>query len=223
MALLVAAGACGHASPPVDAGCPRGSVVALGDSITYGLGLERDQAYPAVLAARLGRSVCNAGVSGDNAAEGLARLQRDALQFHPSVVVILFGANDSGLFAPVGRPATPMSAFQKSLTELVTRVRKAGGVAVLASLTPFNPAPLEHDGLDPRHWQSYDDAIRSVAAEQNVPLIDMGAAFAGDLSLLQDGVHPTAAGAARMAQAAAAVLARTGVLPPASARGAGAP
>lgn len=198
-------------------------MVAIGDSITYGLGLERGQTYPAVLAARLGRSVCNAGVSGDRAAEGLTRLQRDALQFHPSVVVILFGANDSGLFTSLGKPATGMGAFRTSLTEFVARVRKAGGIPVLASLTPFNPPLLEGQGLNPGNWQAYDEAIRSVAAAQNVPLIDMGAAFAGDVSLLQDGVHPTSAGAAVMAQAAAPVVRQTGAVGAASAIGAETP
>src|ERR1700681_4473173 len=67
-------------------------VVFLGDSLTAGLGLNEDQAYPALLGKKLGQEglpvrAINAGVSGDTTAGGLARLSW-LLNQHPDVVVV---------------------------------------------------------------------------------------------------------------------------------------
>src|SRR5262245_61967001 len=75
------------------------AIVALGDSLTSGLGLPQDQAFPAQLEAALkarGKNVTivDAGVSGDTAAAGLARLDW-ALPDDASGVIIELGANDA--------------------------------------------------------------------------------------------------------------------------------
>ena len=74
-------------------------IIALGDSLTAGLGLPQDQAFPAQLEAALkargtDATVINAGVSGDTAAAGLARLDW-ALPDNASAVIIELGANDA--------------------------------------------------------------------------------------------------------------------------------
>jgi acyl-CoA thioesterase I len=189
-----------RSTPPVDPGCVPGSVIALGDSITFGAGLPATQNYPTQLSALLGKTVCNAGVNGDTAKGGLARLQRDVLQFHPSVVVILFGTNDSGLFASQGKRQTPVTDFQRNLQDIVTAVEVAGARPVLASLPPLNASLLRSQGLHPENWAEYDAVVRSVATMDGVPLADLSVAFGGDYSLLQDGIHPTTAGAAVIAR-----------------------
>src|SRR5207245_6746068 len=80
-------------------------VVALGDSLTAGLGVAPEEAYPALLEARLRREgfdyrVVNAGVSGDTSAGGLRRIDW-ALKTHPEIVVIALGANDGLRGQPV--------------------------------------------------------------------------------------------------------------------------
>lgn len=57
-------------------GSPGRTIVCLGDSITAGVGAGPGQAYPELLAARFGTEVINAGVSGETAAEGLARVDQ---------------------------------------------------------------------------------------------------------------------------------------------------
>src|SRR5688572_16103612 len=74
-------------------------IVALGDSLTAGLGLPQDQTFPAQLAAALKArgqdvTIVDAGVSGDTAAAGLARLDW-ALPENASAVIIELGANDA--------------------------------------------------------------------------------------------------------------------------------
>ena len=92
------------AAAPAPAARPR--VVALGDSLTAGLGLAPDVAWPALVqqkiaAGGLDAEVVNAGVSGDTTAGGLRRLDW-ALDGDVKVLVLELGAND-GLARPAGR------------------------------------------------------------------------------------------------------------------------
>ena len=79
-------------------------IVCLGDSNTYGEGLAYALAYPAILEALLRERhpetdvvVINAGIRGNTAVQGLARLQDDVLRYSPQVVVSAFGLNDGNL------------------------------------------------------------------------------------------------------------------------------
>src|SRR5262245_19792553 len=86
----------------LDHGAAEGKVpviVALGDSLTAGLGLPQDEAFPAQLEAALkarglAARVVNAGVSGDTASAGLARLDW-ALPPEASAVIVELGGHDA--------------------------------------------------------------------------------------------------------------------------------
>ena len=85
------------AAAPVQASRPR--IVALGDSITAGLGLPIDQSYPSLLQRRIDKAganyeVVNAGVSGDTSAGGLSRLDW-ALEGDVRVLIVALGGNDA--------------------------------------------------------------------------------------------------------------------------------
>ena len=69
-------------------------VVCFGDSVTAGYGVNRDQAFPALVAEKLEIPVLNVGVDGDTTADALARLDRDVLAHDPFLVVVEFGGND---------------------------------------------------------------------------------------------------------------------------------
>src|SRR6202023_2185450 len=97
--LLAAPAAPRTAVPSPPPAAPAPAVVFLGDSLTAGLGLPVDQAYPALLARELPGDgfavrVINAGVSGDTSAGGLRRLRWLLVQ-HPAVVVVGLGGNDA--------------------------------------------------------------------------------------------------------------------------------
>ena len=79
-------------------------IVVLGDSIPYGWLLSYQQSYPAVMERELRRmhpnreiSVINAGVPGNTAVLGWARLERDVLLHQPHLVLVGFGLNDANL------------------------------------------------------------------------------------------------------------------------------
>lgn len=102
---------------------PGTAVVAFGDSLTAGYGAPRGSAYPAVLAAKLGREVVNLGMSGETAAHAPSRLP-EVLAQNPHMVLIEFGAND---FMQNRRMEDALAA----VAEIVDAVQQAGAVAVI--------------------------------------------------------------------------------------------
>jgi acyl-CoA thioesterase-1 len=161
-------------------------VVALGDSLTAGQGVAREEAYPAVLEARLRREgyayrVVNAGVSGDTSAGGLRRVDW-VLRSKPEVVIVALGAND-------GLRGLSTNALRDNLEGIVTRVRAAGARVLLAGMR-----------VPPNYGDEYARAFAAVfpavARRTGVPLAPfLLDGVAGDVRLNQaDGIHPTAEG-----------------------------
>ncbi len=166
------------------AGLPR--VVFLGDSLTAGLGLDEDQAYPAVIARALqkeGRAIqlVNAGVSGDTSAGGLSRLSW-LLGQHPDVMVVALGAND-------GLRALPVEETEKNLRQIVRRARAAGArVLLLGMRIPPNYGP-DYTGR-------FEAMYPRLAKDLKVPLVPFLLEGVGGVRALNqaDGIHPTAEG-----------------------------
>lgn len=115
--------ACSKRSPPAQA-LPAGStVLALGDSLTSGVGATGDTAYPAVLQALTGWQVVNGGVSGDTAAQALSRLPGLLQEHQPRLVIVSIGGNDF---------LRQMSAAgAKDTIREIIRTARAGGAQVL--------------------------------------------------------------------------------------------
>lgn len=162
-------------------------IVILGDSLTAGLGLPMEQAYPALLQARLDEAglayhVVNAGVSGDTSAGGLRRLDW-VLDDTVRVLVIELGANDGLRGLPVGQ-------MKENLRAIIQRA-KGQGVAVI--LTGMEAPP----NFGPVYTSEFRAAYRELAREEGVALVPfLLDGVAGDASLNQaDGIHPNAAGA----------------------------
>ncbi len=180
--------ASGAASPsaaqaPVAAG-PR--VVFLGDSLTAGLGLPVDRAFPArlgeALAARgLPVQVVNAGVSGDTSAGGLRRVDW-ILGQKPDILVLALGANDMLR----GLPPAECAANLRAIAE---KARAAGSDVLLLGMKA-NPT------LGPDYAAAFDAIYPTLAAELGVPLVPFFLdGVAADPTLNQaDGIHPTAEG-----------------------------
>ena len=95
-------------------------IVFLGDSITAGLGVGKDRAYPALIAqkireANLPYDVINAGVSGDTSADGLRRTDW-VLQQKVDVLVIALGAND-------GLRGLPTTVLETNLQAIIAKAK----------------------------------------------------------------------------------------------------
>jgi acyl-CoA thioesterase-1 len=207
VALLVAAAGCGpreqrpeavqerasvaEAQPATPAVRDRPGVVILGDSLTAGLGLPRDEAYPTLLQRRLDEEgfdydVVNAGVSGDTSAGGLSRLDW-ALEGDVRVLLVALGGNDAlrGL---------PIAELKSNLSAIIERAQQRGVKVLLAGME----AP-------PNFGQAYTVSFRQVyadlAKQYNIPLVPfLLEGVAGLESMNQrDGIHPTAEGARKVA------------------------
>jgi acyl-CoA thioesterase I len=183
--LLAASGVC------LDQAQARETViVALGDSLTAGLGLPEKDSFPAQLEkALLARGqevkVVNAGVSGDTAAAGLARLDW-AMPGDASAVIVELGANDAlqGL-DPVATKAT--------LEKIVTQVQARGLPILLAGMEA--PRNLGKDYVD-RFRAIYAD----LATRYNLVFYPffLDGVVLDDKYMQGDGLHPNAAGVARI-------------------------
>ncbi len=70
------------------------TILAFGDSLTFGVGVSKPNSYPSVLSELSGRTVFNAGVSGEVTADGLLRLPTVLDQTEPNLLILLEGGND---------------------------------------------------------------------------------------------------------------------------------
>jgi acyl-CoA thioesterase I len=161
-------------------------VVFLGDSLTAGLGLSEEQAFPALLERRLRAEgvtvrVVNAGVSGDTTTGGLSRLPW-LLQQNPDVLVVGLGANDA-------LRGQPLDVIEENLRAIVERGTAAGArVLLLGMRVPTNYGPDYAEGFA----ALYTRVAKSRGVEL-VPFLLDGVGGHPDLNQ-EDGIHPTARG-----------------------------
>ena len=164
----------------------RPVIVAFGDSLTAGLGVEPGEGYPARLQAKIDAEgyryrVVNAGVSGDTSSQGLDRLE-SILALHPAIVIVEFGGND-------GLRGVPVSATRQNLEAIVKGLQDAGSKVVLAGMEmPPNYGPA--------YTKAFHDIFPGIAASRHtalVPFLLDGVGGHADLNQA-DGIHPTAKG-----------------------------
>lgn len=120
--------ACSKPAPKAQALAAGSTVLALGDSLTSGVGATPDTAYPAVLQALTGWQVVNGGVSGDTTAQALSRLPALLQEHQPVLVIVSIGGNDF---------LRQMSAAgAKDTIREIVRSARAGGAQVLLAGVP---------------------------------------------------------------------------------------
>jgi acyl-CoA thioesterase-1 len=180
------------ASLPRDDVTPRARVVILGDSLTAGLGLGPEEAYPARLQERVDGAgwpieIAAMGVSGDTTAGGLRRLDW-ALDGDVRILVVALGGNDAlrGL---------PVDQMRDNLERIVDRALDRGIAVVLAGME----APPNFGAV---YTSNFREVFRTLAESRDVtfvPFLLEGVAGVPDLNQA-DGIHPNEAGAARVAE-----------------------
>jgi acyl-CoA thioesterase I len=189
-AVLLASGLSRPASP-AETQTPL-KIIAFGDSLTAGLGLSADAAFPAVLEKALRAdgynvSIVNAGVSGETASGGLARLEWSIGDGADGVILEL-GANDM------------LRGIDPDLTEAalgaILAKLKADGIKVLIAGMKATPS------LGPEYKARFDAIYPALAHKYAAPLYPYfleGVSGHPDLQL-SDRAHPNPLGVAHMVQ-----------------------
>ena len=179
-------------TPPAAAADRPVKIVALGDSLTAGFGLPQEAAFPERLAKALGAKglsveIANAGVSGDTASGGLARVDW-SIPDDTEAVIVELGANDMlrGIEPKVTRAA---------LDAIVKRLKERGLAVLLCGMM----APPNYGG---DYVREFDAIYPDLAAKYGIvfyPFFLDG--IVADKTLNQaDGLHPTAAGVDRIVE-----------------------
>lgn len=140
--------------------------------------------------------VVNAGRPGEWAEDGAIRLPATMSTTRPEAVLLLEGIND---LLALGALGVPRAA--RAIDMMAKEIRGRGARAFLATLPPTRPSvpravPLEL-------VQSLNAQIRSTASGEGAVLVDLYSALASDVTrhIGADGIHPTEAGYARIADA----------------------
>ena len=192
LAAFLAAG-CGarHKIEKLDSGA---TVLAFGDSLTFGTGATPAESYPAVLERSIGRKVVNAGVPGETSAQGLERLPATLDEVKPKLMLLCHGGNDFLRRLDDAQAAANVRAM--------IQLARERGIPVVLIATP-------KPGLPPSVPAFYGE----IAAELKVPY-DQGVlrSVLLDNALKSDMVHPNAAGYARIAAAVEKILKAAGAI-----------
>lgn len=162
------------------------TIVALGDSLTAGFGVDMDRSYPVLLEKKLQNEgynyrVVNAGVSGETSSGTLARLNW-ILNLKPQIVIVETGAND-------GLRGTDVALLEENLRNIVDILQRQNVAVLLAGMKMVW-------NLGPEYVRQFNAIYPRVAKEKGVlfmPFFLEDVAAERDLNL-DDGVHPNAKG-----------------------------
>jgi len=197
---LAALTACGRRQKL--AALPAGAtVLALGDSITYGTGATMETSYPAMLAKLTGWKVVNAGVPGDTSAGALARLPGLLQEHSPQLVLVSIGGNDF-------LRRLPLAETRANIRAICEQAAGSGAQVVLVAIP-------EVTALSAAVRSLADHAMyKEVAAELKLPLFASGwSKVLSDPALRSDPIHANPQGYEAFARRLAEWLAEMGVRP----------
>lgn len=175
MAALLAAG-CGGEPRIANLNSTGSTIVAFGDSITYGYGVSPSETYPALLSEALGLEVVNAGRNGDTTASALQRLDRDVLETDPRIVIVELGGNDF-------LNKVPREETLANLDRIVAQCIDAGAMVILVHIQ------LGFFG------DEYLEGYEAIAERYGALLVpDVMDGIFGRPSMMADQIHPNAEG-----------------------------
>lgn len=192
--------ACGKRAPKARALPAGSSVLALGDSLTSGVGATADTAYPAVLQALTGWQVANGGISGDTTAQALARLPALLETHRPALVIVGIGGND------FLRQLSATTA-KGNIREICRTATASGAQTMLVAVPQFSLLAASTGRLTDHPLYA------ELADELKLPLYAGGwAEVLGQPGLRSDQVHANAQGYRQFAEGLAARLRQVGLL-----------
>ncbi|WP_040725369.1 GDSL-type esterase/lipase family protein [Thiomicrorhabdus sp. Kp2] len=158
-------------------------ILAFGDSLTAGVGVQKSESYPTVLAQLTGLQVINAGVTGETTTEGLKRLPELLNKYKPGLVILLEGGNDV-------LQKVPESQIKANLAKMIQSIQNSGSAVLLVG------AP------EKKLFGNSLELYAELANEFNIPIEeDIVANLMKRLSMKSDYVHFNQQGYQAMAEA----------------------
>lgn len=177
--------------PPL---APDATVLAFGDSLTFGTGASPDDSYPAVLEKLISRRVVNAGIPGEETSGGRQRLAGVLEEQKPALMLLCLGGNDFLRHQDEQSVAANLRAMVQTARER--------GVAVVLIAVPRLGLGLEVPKL-----------YGEIAAEAGIPLEGKTLKkILADKSLKSDPIHPNSAGYRILAERVAELLRKSGAI-----------
>ncbi|MDR3222064.1 MAG: GDSL-type esterase/lipase family protein [Candidatus Accumulibacter sp.] len=178
---------------------PGSRVLAFGDSVTYGTGASPGEDWSTLLGESTGWQVINAGVPGDTAEAGRARIRSLLAEHQPALVVIEIGGNDF-------LRRRPASDVKQDLKALLDAVRASGAQVVLIGVPSLSLMAAVAG-------KAGDSSIYGeLGKEEGVPVVaDVFSDVLSQPELRADQIHPNAAGYRQMAAGIHAALKQLGL------------
>lgn len=168
------------------------TILAFGDSLTYGTGTSRDNAYPAVLAKLIDRKVINAGIPGEISKKGLIRLPALINQHQPDLIILCHGANDI-------LRKMDMHQTRNNLQKMIELAKQNGSQVVLIAVPEFslflNTSPIYQELAEKNQLPIANDILADILA---------------DNALKSDHVHPNTKGYQSLAREISLLLKHSG-------------
>lgn len=175
--------ACSKNTPKVPKLPPKSPISALGDSLTFGYGVDKSQSYPALLAQKTTWQVDNDGISGNTTTDVLERLP-SILAKNPKLVLLGIGGND------VLR-RTPPETTKANLLKIIGDLQGKSIPVVLIAQPHLSASALFGKASD-------NPVYKEVASSTGVPLLaNVWSEILSDNSLKSDQIHANAAGYAQ--------------------------
>lgn len=152
------------------------TILAFGDSITYGYGVMQKDSYPAQLQKKTGLRVINAGISGEESSEGLSRLPK-LLKEKPDLVILCHGGND------ILRKRSD-EKLKTNLIEMINLIKESGARVLLVGVPNFGMLGVKTHSL----YGEVADETQVFFEEDVLSLVE------ADNRLKIDTIHPNKKG-----------------------------
>lgn len=164
----------------------QATILVLGDSLSAGYGIKREQGWVALLEQKLKTDgydyqIVNASISGETTEGGLSRLPALLTQYQPDILLIELGAND-------GLRGFPIKVMNNNLGAMIKSGQKNQAQLLLIGIK----LPLNYG---PRYTTLFETTFRKVSLQYKIPLApNLLGKVPLDPNLMQaDGLHPNAA------------------------------
>ncbi|MBL4712828.1 MAG: arylesterase [Gammaproteobacteria bacterium] len=170
------------------------TILAFGDSLTYGTGTSRDKSYPAVLEKLTHHKVVNAGKPGEISAKGLLRLPTLIKQYQPGLIIICHGGNDI-------LRKLDLNITRHNIQQMIDLARQQNIQVILIGVPEF--------GL----FLNTASIYNTLAEQNNIPYLrDTIGNILAESSLKSDRIHPNAKGYKRLATDITMLLRESGAI-----------